>query len=76
MARGEVELGFQQLSEFIGVDDIEVVGLLPADIQVMTTFSGGVARTSQQPESARELLAFMSSPAASEVKRRHGMDDA
>jgi len=53
-----------------------VVGQLPPDIQMMTTFSGGVARASAQPDAARALLAFMASPALTPIKREHGMDAA
>lgn len=74
VARGDLELGFQQLSELMGVDGIDVVGLLPPDIQYITTFSGGVTSASTQPEAARQLLDFMAAPAVAEIKRRHGMD--
>jgi len=75
VARGEIDLAFQQLSE-LGGEGIEVVGQLPPDIQMITTFSGGVARTSAQPEAARALLAFMATPALTAIKRAHGMDAA
>ena len=75
VARGEIDLAFQQLSE-LGGDGIDVVGQLPSDIQMMTTFSGGVARASAQPDTARALLAFMASPALTPIKREHGMDAA
>jgi molybdate transport system substrate-binding protein len=52
------------------------VGQLPPDIQMVTTFSGGVARTSTQPDAARALLAFMASPSLTSIKRAHGMDAA
>ena len=76
VAGGEVALGFQQLSELMNVDGVEVVGLLPAAIQGTTTFSGGIAQVSAQAERVRELLAFMASPAMGEIKRRHGMEPA
>lgn len=75
VARGDIDLAFQQLSE-LGGDGIDVVGQLPPDIQRMTTFSGGVARASAQPDAARALLAFMASPALTPIKREHGMDAA
>jgi molybdate transport system substrate-binding protein len=74
VARGEVELGFQQLSELLHVDGIDVVGPLPAAIQIMTTFSAAVGARARQPDAARALLDFMASPAAAEAKRREGMD--
>ncbi len=75
VARGDIDLAFQQLSE-LGGDGIDVVGQLPPDIQMMTTFSGGVARASAQPDAARALLSFMASPALTPIKREHGMDAA
>jgi molybdate transport system substrate-binding protein len=74
VAAGDVELGFQQLSELISLSGIEVVGLLPAGIQLTTTFSGGVACTSTQPDATRSLLEFMAGPDVIEVKRRQGME--
>ena len=76
VASGEVTLGFQQLSEMLNVDGVEVVGLLPAAIQGTTTFAGGIGGGSTQAERVRELLAFMSSPAVDGIKRKHGMEPA
>src|SRR5262245_61492814 len=59
VARGEVELGFQQLSELIHVDGIDVVGPLPETVQIITTFSAGIGSSSTRPELARALVAFM-----------------
>jgi molybdate transport system substrate-binding protein len=74
LARGEADLGFQQLSELIHLDGIRVVGPLPPDIQAMTTFSAGVCATSAHRDGARALLQFLSSSVTDECKRQHGME--
>lgn len=76
VAQGQVALGFQQLSELINLQGIDVVGPLPADIQITTTFSGGIVTGSSNADAVRRLLAFMASPEAAEAKRRQGMDPA
>jgi molybdate transport system substrate-binding protein len=76
VARGEVALGFQQLSELINLDGITVVGPLPPAIQITTTFSAGVCTGSAQAGAVRALLQYMASPAAADAKRRQGMDPA
>jgi molybdate transport system substrate-binding protein len=76
VAKGEVDLGFQQLSELMHLEGITVLGPLPSAIQIITTFSAGVCSASQQPEAVRAMLAAMNTPQAVDVKRRHGMDPA
>jgi molybdate transport system substrate-binding protein len=76
LARGEVALGFQQLSELMHVEGVDVVGAMPPGLQIVTTFSGGVCAASNQPEAARTLLDFIRSPVADEARRRHGMRPA
>jgi molybdate transport system substrate-binding protein len=76
VATGDVELGFQQLSELTDVDGIDVVGTLPPDVQNVTTFSGGIARPSANRDAARQALEFMAAPDVAEVKRRYGMESA
>jgi molybdate transport system substrate-binding protein len=76
VAKGEVELGFQQLSELMSLEGIDVLGPLPAEIQIITTFSAGLASTSTQPEAVRALLAFLVSPATEPTKQRNGMEAA
>lgn len=73
IAQGEVALGFQQLSEMMGVAGITVLGPLPDAVQITTTFSGSVAATSARPEAVRDLLAFWASAATRDTKVRHGM---
>jgi len=76
VARGEVELGFQQLSELMHLDGVDVIGPLPGDTAFVTIFSAGRCPGSPQGEAARRLLAFMASPEADAAKRRHGMEPA
>jgi len=76
VARGDVELGFQQLSELMHQPGIDVVGLLPPEIQLVTIFSGAVCSTSHRREAAKALLSFLASPVADAAKRRHGMEPA
>jgi molybdate transport system substrate-binding protein len=76
VAQGEVELGFQQLSELMSLEGIDVLGPLPADIQIITTFSAGLASASTQPDAVRALLAFLVSPATAPTKQRNGMEAA
>jgi molybdate transport system substrate-binding protein len=76
VASGEVALGFQQLSELIHLDGIEVIAALPEAIQITTIFSGAVCATSASPESARAFLDFMAAPDAAPAKRKQGMTPA
>ena len=76
VAKGEVELGFQQLSELIHLSGVDILGPLPASAQIITTFSAGVAAASTQADAARALSAFLASPAADAAKRSNGMDPA
>ena len=74
VTRGEVALGFQQVSELLPLDGITVLGPLPPAIQVTTIFSAAVATTSVQSDAVRALLDYMGSPEVAEAKRKQGMD--
>ena len=76
VASGQAALGFQQLSELLGVDGIHIVGPLPSGIQITTTFSACVLATSQQPRAAADLLAFLASEASAPAKQAQGMTPA
>lgn len=76
VARGEVALGFQQLSELLNVAGITVLGPLPAAIQINTVFSAGLCTASAQPGAVRALFDFLTSPAVSPAKHHHGMAPA
>lgn len=76
VADGRVELGFQQLSELLGVPGVTVAGLLPDEIQVVTTFSAGVCTTAADPQRVQRVLQWLASPATTPLKQRLGMDAA
>jgi molybdate transport system substrate-binding protein len=76
VARGEVELGFQQRSELMFLDGIDLLGPLPAEAQIVTTFSAAVCSASAEAATARELLALLNAPDTAAIKRRHGMEPA
>jgi molybdate transport system substrate-binding protein len=76
IAEGEVELGFQQYSELMHLPGIDILGPMPPGCEIVTTFSAGICATSTQADGVRALLAFLSSPAAADAKRRNGMEPA
>ncbi len=76
VADGRAALGFQQLSELMNLPGITVLGPLPAAIQTMTVFAGGICKTSAQPAAARALLDYLASPANAAVKQQYGMESA
>jgi molybdate transport system substrate-binding protein len=76
VASGEVELGFQQLSELMHLEGIDVLGPMPRGVEIVTTFSGACCATSSQPEAVSQLLDFLRSGDAAQAKNRHGMAPA
>jgi molybdate transport system substrate-binding protein len=76
VASGEVELGFQQVSELLPIPGIEIVGPLPAPVQRVTTFSAGIGARAEQPEAALALIRFLAAPGAHGVIRTAGLDPA
>lgn len=76
VARGEAEIGFQQLSELKPIKGIEIVGTLPAEVQLYTVFSAGIVAKSQEVEPARALIRFLAAPAAAPSIVASGMEPA
>lgn len=74
IARGEVEIGFQQLSELLPVAGIEVIGPLPPELQEITVFSAGIHVAAKVPVAAQALVRFLSAPAAIPAIRKKGME--
>jgi molybdate transport system substrate-binding protein len=73
VARGEAEIGFQQVAELIHVPGITFVGALPAEVQPMFSFAGVLTKTAQEPEAARALLRFLSSREAASAVTTAGL---
>lgn len=76
VARGEAEIGFQQVCEILPVAGIDLLGPLPADIQRTTMFSAGLHVGAHQPEAAKALVRFFTSAAAAPLIREKGMAPA
>ncbi len=73
VARGEAEIGFQQVSELIRVPGIDFVGTIPTEVQPITFFAGALTSTVLQPEAASALIRFLSSPEAAPVISKVGL---
>ena len=73
IASGEVEIGFQQVSELVHFAGIYYVGPLPADVQFITTFASGIQSGAKQADAAKALVKFITAPSAAEVIRKHGL---
>lgn len=76
VARGEVALGFQQLSELMHLDGITLVGNLPEAVGITTIFSAATCTASNQHDTVAKLFAFMASTQIVSVKQKHGMQAA
>ena len=76
VARGEVEIGFHQVSELIHVAGIDYLGPLPPEIQEITTFSSGIHVSAKDLSAAKALVDFLNSPSAAPVIKRNGMEPA
>jgi molybdate transport system substrate-binding protein len=73
VAKGEADIGFQQVSELVHKNGVDFVGTLPDSLQKVTLFSGGVHARSEQPDAARAFLRFIASPEHDPVLRKHGL---
>jgi molybdate transport system substrate-binding protein len=74
VARGEAEIGFQQISELLAVKGVDYVGPLPGDTQRTTVFTAGVLTASRHPEAARSLIRFLQTPDAVSAMKKSGLE--
>lgn len=74
VARGDAEIGFQQISELLPVQGIDLVGPLPPEVQKVTVFSAGIVTVAKEPDVGRALVKFLASPAAAPAITRSGLE--
>jgi molybdate transport system substrate-binding protein len=74
VAKGQVEIGVHQIAELLPIVGIDIVGPFPPELQKMTVYSAGTHVNSTQPEAAKALVDFISSPAAAPVFKAKGME--
>ena len=76
VARGEIEIGFQQVSEILSIEGAAYAGPLPAEYQRVTTFSAGIAADAGNPDGAQRLIDFLASEGAAPTIAETGLDSA
>jgi molybdate transport system substrate-binding protein len=76
VARGEAEIGFQQVSELIHVPGVDFVGALPAELQPGFSFAGAITVNAKEPDAAKALLRFLSAPEAAPTITKAGLAPA
>jgi molybdate transport system substrate-binding protein len=74
IARGDAEIGFQQVSELVRIKGIDYLGPLSADVQETTVFAAALHRSTTAPDAAKALVKFLSAPAAAPIIKKTGMD--
>jgi len=74
VANREVEIGFQQVSEMSQFPGVDYVGPLPAPVQQITVFSGGIQTGGKEPEAAKALVKFITTPAAASAYTKRGLE--
>jgi len=73
LASGEVEIGFQQVSELGQYPGVDFVGPLPADLQELTIFSSGITRNAKQADVARAWVRYLTGPEAAQAFTKRDM---
>jgi len=74
IAKGEVEIGFQQVSELANFPGVDYVGPLPADVQQTTVFSSGMIVGANETAAAETLVKFLTTPEAGAAFKKRGME--
>ena len=73
VSSGEAEIGLQQVSELMSNPDVDVIGMLPAELQQITTYSAGITTSAKEPSTGRALIGFLAAPAATAIHKTKGL---
>ena len=76
VSSGEAEIGLQQVSELISNPEVEVIGMLPAELQLITIYSAGVTTSAREAEAAKALIKALTTPSAAPIYKAKGLDPA
>jgi molybdate transport system substrate-binding protein len=76
VSSGQAEIGLQQVSELLSNPEVEVIGMLPAELQQTTLYSAGVTTSAREPEAARALIKALIAPSAAAIYKAKGLDPA
>jgi molybdate transport system substrate-binding protein len=74
VSSGQAEIGLQQVSELMSNPGVDVIGLLPAELQQITLYSAGVTAIAREPEAARALIEALTAPSAAPIYKAKGLD--
>lgn len=74
VAKGDYEVGLQQVAELLPVPGVTYVGKIPEDVQSVTRFAAGIPVNAEHPAQAKALLQFLASPQAQPVVQSTGLD--
>lgn len=73
VANGEAEIGMQMVSELLSNPDLEVIGMLPPELQMITVYSAGITVNAKEPDAARALVRFLTAPEAAAIYKAKGL---
>jgi molybdate transport system substrate-binding protein len=74
VSSGEAEIGLQQVSELMSNPDVEVIGMLPDELQQITTYSAGITANAMEADAAKALIKALSAPSATLIYKAKGLD--
>jgi molybdate transport system substrate-binding protein len=73
VSNGEVEIGLQLVSELMSNPEVEVIGMLPHELQLIAIISGGITTAARQPEAAKAFISHLGAPAALTIYKTKGL---